>query len=226
MAFSELINRLIPQGAVMAGQRPQTILADDTAPAGGSAPGYYDTSRTGNLLRQIQVMQAQEKMKEEEQLKKNQNRLNYYKTLRAAGYDPKKAYEATINRDFPKEEGGVTPEETVKEAQAGYYKSRTIGAKQKSVLHAEIQDKVARGVPLTAGEKRLYDEVIRKYGNKSSLSDVLANKNAQPAAAAAAGGGDEIKKEDYVPMVSPIGQKKLVPRANVEKAKAKGWKLR
>ncbi len=37
---------------------------------------------------------------------------------------------------------------------------------------------------------------------------------------------DQQNAGDYVPMINPAGQKKLVPKANVAKAKAKGWKLR
>ncbi len=63
MAFEGLINRLIPEGAVLAGSRPKTILADGSG--GGSDPGYFDTSPLGNVLRKVEEMQVISSMKEE-----------------------------------------------------------------------------------------------------------------------------------------------------------------
>lgn len=217
MAFSELINRLIPQGAVMAGATPQTILADGTS--GGTEPGYYDTSPLGNLLRQVETMQAETRIKEEAKQKKQKHRVDMYKTLRDAGYDPKKAYDAVIAGDFPTEPGGITEAQEKTKAEAGLARKKTeiYPTNTKSLLHAKIQEKVANGDELTSGEQRLYDEVIRKYGQKSDLGAILDAKKKEAAPAKAAG---------MVPMITPAGVKKLVPAANVARAKAAGWKER
>lgn len=220
MAFSELVNRLIPEGAVMAGATPKTILADGSGP--GSEPGYYDTSPLGNLLRRVEQMQAESKIKQQEQQKKINNRIDTYKTLRDAGYDPKKAYEAVIANDFPSEPGGETSQEKKDQATIDYTKKKTdiLPTSTKSKLHSDIQQKVANGETLTPGEQRIYDEVIRKYGNKSDLSEVV-NSNKEKA-----GTAKKTTPGKMVPMINPAGQKKLVPAENVERAKAAGWKTR
>lgn len=224
MAFSELINRLVPEGSVMAGNRPKVILADDSG--GGSEPGYFDISKWGNLLRGVERFQAGIKAKAEEETKKQKSRMDMYKTLRDAGYDPKRAYDAVLDSKFPVGPGGETTEEKeteakIKESEAKieYYKKRgeKLETKPEQKLRERIIEKVASGEELTPGEQKVYDEIYRKYGKKSDLEAVLGEKINKI---------DSGGKEEYVPMKDPLGNKKLVPKKNVEKAKARGWKLR
>ncbi len=149
-----------------------------------------------------------------------------YKTLRDAGYEPKRAYDAVMSGQMPEEAGGDTPKEQETAAKIGVANATTekIKAQTEKVktqpgpaLRQRIIEKVAKGEDLTPGEQKVYDEVIRKYGQKSDLSTVLENKAVKI---------DQSKTEDYVPMINPAGQKKLVPKANVEKAKSRGWKTR
>src|SRR3990167_1391067 len=186
MAFSELINRLIPDGAVLAGNKPKTILADDSG--GGSEPGYYDTSTFGNLLRKMEESQVKKQAKEAAAMKKNKDRSDMYKTLRDSGYDPQKAYEAVMKNQLPQEAGGITSDE--KKSQAEVLKIEAQTAREKAttkkierqtsiltqapgVLRQKIIAKVANGEDLTTGEQKIYDEVIRKYGQKSDLDSIL-----------------------------------------------------
>ena len=222
MPFSSLIERLIPEGAVMAGSKPKTILADDSG--GGSAPGFFDTSQGGNMLRALEEYQVRTQMQAEKEMKKVSNRADMYKTLRDSGYEPRSAYDAVLNNEFPKEPGGKSGKEDKDEAVVGKLKAQTEREeattkkieKQTSVitrsgsdLKKKIMDKVAAGDDLTPGEQKVYDEVIRKYGQKSTIPSKKKDEAAE-----------------YVPMIDPTGKKKLVPKQNVEKAKARGWKLR
>ena len=223
MAFSQ-------NGSVRIGATPKTILADGTG--GGSEPGYYDTSKLGNLLRTIEEIQVKEQMKQEKALKQKQDQSDMYKTLRDSGYTPQKAYESVVAGNFPDMPGGQTAEEekaamSIKKTQAETNKieAETDKVKKETTklgvtsadLRSRIMNKVSSGETLTAGEQKVYDEVIRKYGQKADLESVLNNK---------VNNTNNVNKADYVPMVNPAGQNKLVPKGNVEKAKAKGWKLR
>lgn len=228
MAFSSLIDRLIPEGATLPGSPRKTILADDGSV--GGEPGYYDTSKIGSLLRELQRVQIESAEVEQKRQEREQKKMDMYKTLRSSGYDPKRAFEAVQKGQFPDQSGGDTAEEQktqaevdLKKAQEGKTKAETdkiikdstSGSKTAAVLRQEIIAKVAKGEELTPGEQKVYDEVIRKYGQKSDLSSILGDKKEASAAT-----------PEMVPMKDPAGKNKLVPKANVEKAKAKGWKLR
>lgn len=228
MAFNELINRLIPEGAVLPGSRPKTILADDGS--GGGEPGYHDTTAMGNMARALQAFQASEQIKQEEKIAKMKKRSDMYKTLRDSGYTPKKAYEAVNKMEFPDEEGDESVKEKENVANVDKIKAQTetekargrnidkrteLLTKSKSTLHQEIQQKVADGDELTPGEQKIYDDVIKKERKRSDLEEVLGEKAEK-----------KTKGDELVPMLDPLGRKKLVPKGNVEKAKAKGWKLR
>lgn len=90
-------------------------------------------------------------------------------------------------------------------------------------LTSNILAKIADDEPLTAGEQKVYDEVIRKYGNKSNLEEALSGDGTDAAAA-------PIKMQEdtatYVPMTDPTGKPKKVHKDDVQKAMAAGWKKR
>lgn len=219
MAFESIISKLIPEGAVMAGQRPKTIIDNGD-------PGYHDTSGLANMARALEELQIRMKMKQEEQMKKQQNRADMYKTLRAAGYAPNKAYEAVISDGFPNEAGGTSDKENESAAKVDQIKANTglIEAKTKQIqtrsnvqVKQQILEKVAAGEELTPGQQKIYDDTIKHNGNESSLAAIMEAKRKAAAAT---------EKGDLVPMFDPVGKKKLVPKSNVEAAKKKGWKLR
>ncbi len=220
MAFDSLINRLIPEGSVMAGQRPKVIVSPN------GEPGYHQTDKLSTLVRGIDAFQTEAKVKEEEQMKKAEKQFDMYKTLRSSGYDPARAFKAVNKLELPDEAGGATDSERKTdasvlktEAEVEKIKKQTeLMTTSKADLSKRILNKIANDETLTPGEQKVYDEVIRKYGKKSSLDEDLA------AAEDKKSGGD--KKTDYVPMIDPSGKKKKVHPDDVEKAIKKGWKKR
>ena len=173
----------------------------------------------GGIMDLMAGLMQRQKIQEEEKLKKQKNKADMYKTLRDAGYEPKKAFEAVQAGQFPEEFGGETSKEKVANANIDRLKAQTkkLTTQPSAALRARITEKVANGEDLTPGEQKVYDEVIRKYGQKSDLSSVLERK---------ANKIDQTQQTEYVPMFDSQGNKKKVPKANVEKAKSKGWKLR
>ncbi len=220
MAFDSLINRLIPEGAVMAGQRPKVI----TSPEG--EPGYHQTDKLSTLLRGMEAFQAEAQVDEEARMKKAEKKFDMYKTLRSSGYDPARAFKAVGKMDLPDEPGGATDSERKADAEVKKTEAQTEKIKKetdmmsvnKADLTKRILNKIANDEALTPGEQKVYDEVIKKYGKKSSLEEDLESGGA--ASKPATGDGE------YVPMMDPKGKKKKVHPEDVEKALKKGWKKR
>lgn len=228
MPFDTLINRLIPEGSVMAGRKPRTVTES------GDIVDNYDTSTMGSINRAMQAYIVEAQIKKEKQQKKVKDQSDMYKTLRDAGYEPKKAYEAVMKGEFPDEastgESKVDLETVKIKAQTEQVQAQTEKIKKttevitrpSAKLREEIIQKIANDEALTVGEQKIYDEVIRKYGEKSDLETVLRGKKEAADVAAAGTSG----KDEFVPMLDPLGRKKLVPKGNVDKAQKKGWKLR
>ena len=185
-----------------------------------AGPGRFtNQGGGGGIVDLLAGMMQAKQIKEEKAMKKQKNQADMYKTLRDSGYEPKKAYEAVMSGKLPDEAGGDTVKEKIGAANVNRINAQTekIKTKPANSVRQQIVDKVAAGEDLTPGEQKVYDEVIRKYGQKSDLSSVLQNK---------ADKIDQTNPDDYVPMIDPSGKNKRVPKANVEKAKARGWKLR
>lgn len=221
-----LSNVLLNQGYVPAGATPKTIVEP-----GGEA-GYYDTSRLGNLLRNLDKVQKQRQAEVEKQQKEFKRQTDMYKVLRDAGYSPEKATKAVkegkllvdpgeseedklkrekTQAEIDKIKSQTKSEEDLKlernKAKADLFKTQTETQKTLSEIGGKkpkIQDKIMEKIAtkgeesLTKGEKKVYDEVIRKYGAFG----------------------------DMVPVEDPKGAKLKVKRADLEKAIKKGYKIR
>lgn len=219
MAFESLIDRLIPEGAVMAGSRPKVI----TEP--GGTPGYHQTDALSRLVRGLEKFQQQQKTQQEEQMKKQEKRMDMYKTLRDSGYDPSRAYKAVMANEFPDVPGGETAEEKkkeldIKQTEANIEQTKAETDKIKTgSLQDRILAKVEAGDTLTSGEQKVYDEYIRKYGQKGSIEGIMEQVPEEEGAPA--------KKDDkvgWVYMTTPEGKTKHVHPDDVKKGLKKGWK--
>ena len=198
-----------------------------------AGPGRFtNQGGGGGIVDLLAGIMQKKKIDDEAKMKKQKASADMYKTLRDSGYEPKKAYEAVMAGTLPDAPGGVTTNEqkataTVSklQAQTDREKATTENISKKTSmlgtsaanLRERITNKVANNETLTTGEQKVYDEVIKKYGAKSDIETVIKNKVNKI---------DQTNKGDYVPMVNPAGQNKLVPKANVSKAQAKGWKTR
>lgn len=202
---------LLEQGYVPAGVKPKVI----TEP--GGTPGNYQTDKLSTMLRGLEKFQKEEKAKEEERQKKLSKQVDMYKTLRDAGYEPNKAYEAVMK-------GIELPQPDAED--------RTIPRTQRE----KIIDKIARGEALSAGEQKVYDETIRHKddsGNNlnSLLKDSPKKEDGQQDLAEAlgekVGATDEsMRGKDMVPVIAPDGTRGWIPIKKLKKALAAGYKTR
>jgi hypothetical protein len=160
----------------------------------------------------------------QEQLKKGERQSDMYRTLRASGYDPEKAYEAVMKGELtPPGEQARTSDELIKEQDL---KIKTSTASRKE-LEERITQKVANGESLTAGEQKFYDDVIKKKG-LSDLSSALQGAGGESIIPGASTGesADGFSDADYIPMSRPDGSKTRVHKDDMQKALKKGYKRR
>lgn len=234
---------LLEQGAVPAGVKPKVI----TEP--GGTPGNYQTDKLSTMLRGLEKFQKEEKAKEEERQKKLSKQVDMYKTLREAGYEPNKAYEAVMkgttlpepdaeDRTIPKtsrekildkiSRGEVLSEgeqrlydETIKHKASESLADVLTPNQQK--LKDRILDKIAKGQTLTPGEEKVYNETIKKSSGKgTSTQENLADVL-----------GDQVlesdvsmRGKDMVPVIAPDGTRGWIPIKKLKKALAAGYKTR
>jgi hypothetical protein len=87
--------------------------------------------------------------------------------------------------------------------------TETETANQKK-MREQILDKIARGTPLTPGEQKIYDEVIKKSQPKvqEDLSTVIKDQ------------------EEMIAVIAPDGSKGSVPKSKLARALAAGYKKR
>lgn len=111
-------------------------------------------------------------------------------------------YDETIKH---KEEGG-----SLDEAISGVSSGETPTQKK---MREQILDKIARGTPLTPGEQKIYDEVIKK-------------KQASPAAQENLDTVINSQKDEMVAVISPTGVKGSVPKSKLAAALKAGYKKR
>jgi hypothetical protein len=137
---------------------------------------------------------AQEEEHQAKVLEKKKTKFDMYKTLREAGYDSYRAWKAV-------REGMEMPEPPSEDV--------SLPAKA-TTIEDKIKKKVAEGEALTSGEKKIYDDTIRKrdYG----LSGIV----------------DQEEDEDYVQVISPKGVKGKYPKDKWNKNKQgllrQGWR--
>lgn len=238
MGWDSVAAQLLQQGYVPSGVTPNVVQqeGDDV---------------TARIKQGLMAYQAEQKAKDEEKAAKLKKQGDMYKTLRDSGYDPKSAYKAVTTSTFG-EPGGLTTAEQktgaevkgieastgIKQAQVGNInaaaevkkaqaakileETKQIPATKKNLVN-RILGKMAEGGVLTTGEQKVYDEVIRKYGNKSSLEEALG---VQPAAAPEPKPAAKQTADEWVPMTDPSGKPKKVHKEDVSKALAQGWKKR
>uniref|UniRef100_A0A6M3IVG9 Uncharacterized protein n=1 Tax=viral metagenome TaxID=1070528 RepID=A0A6M3IVG9_9ZZZZ len=180
------VEELMKQGYVPEGQTPKTIL-----PEGGD-PGNYDTGPMANVARALEKMRFKFQQDQETKIKKIEKKSDMYKTLREAGYEPKRAFDAVSKLEFPTEMPGETPAEKEKKIdlqqkelnlkRTGKEIEKTgmeiekiqseINTPNRTRLTARVLNKIANEEMLTPGEQKLYDETI-KHKTGSDLDSIL-----------------------------------------------------
>lgn len=193
-----------------------------------------------------QKMQADQ----EKQQKKLNDQIDQYKTLREAGYDPKRAYDAVQKRQFPTDAGGVTGSEIKSQNESTKIKAETdkLGAETNKLtaeanrinsgttsdnvysnrkgLENKILQKVATGATLTPGEEKVYNDVIKKKGSDNGTLGNLVKKNLAIDESFGSSKKATAPVDEYVKMFDPGGAKKKVKKSDVKRAIAQGWKAR
>jgi hypothetical protein len=213
----------------------QEMLAEQGFVPKGVTPKVYDPNTGGfnnqaedplsRLMQTLQAASIQNQAKTEKLQKDNDKKLDIYKTLREQGYDPKKAYEAAMKNVLPIEAPGQTMKEQTEAAGLERTKAETdkikkgLVTKTKDEVENDIVGKVSRGEGLTAGEQKIYDDVIKKQKKSEgdSVDQILNNKNGSSAPPA---------REDLVAVYNPSGQPGYVPKAKLNAALAQGYRKR
>jgi hypothetical protein len=208
----------------------------------GGEAGFFQTDKLSTMLRGLEAFQRKEQEKEEKRQKEMTRQVDMYKTLREAGYDPDKAYEAVMkgvslpkpeaeDRTIPKTQRekildkiarGVSLtegeqqvyDETIKHKEKETEDTSLKETINQSKLHARIEQKIADGITLTPGEQKIWEEVIKKSPGKN-------NNSAQELE-------DELKskQDEMVPVYDPLGRKMKVPKSRLTDALKAGWKKR
>ena len=205
---------LIEQGAVPAGTTPKQI-----NPRTGVAE-HGPTNTVAMMLKSlndVMVQQQEQQAKRQEAMKKQ---VDMYNTLRDQGYDPKSASEAVRSSKFPTTEPGVPLKDQKTQAEIDALR----GGKDTSYdrVKARILNKMSNDEALTAGEQRVYDEVIKKDTGLAGLLGGLESDGGgggaspTPAPAPAA----------MVPVIAPDGRKGTIPASKLQAALKRGYKRR
>jgi len=237
---------LAAMGAVPSGTRPKTILAGDE----NQEPGYYATDPLSNIVRVLKKRQLDIEATQKKQQEAAQKKADMYKTLRDAGYEPKKAYEAVAKNQFPepgKEDFSLkkSPRDIIldkmskgqvlTEGEQKVY-DETIQHKEEDVanptqvkMRDQILGKISRGEALTKGEQKIYDETIKKgaakSGGQDNLDAILSNKNTTSAPDASVS-DLSMRGKDMVPVISPDGTPGWIPIKKLAAALKAGYTTR
>lgn len=225
---------LLQMGYVPAGMTPKAVVTP------GGEPGHYKTDMFSTIARALDQFNQKLQLDQQKKMEETKKTADMYNTLREAGYDSERAHRAVMKMEFPKETPG-TPlaeqktradisktEADVGESKAreGYYKAQTeqVVTGNKKTLRDRILKKIADGEPLTPGEQRIYDEVIKKESTLD-LATILgggAEKDNTPV--------DDLttptQQPEYVPMLKPDGTAVKVHKDDVQKALLKGYTRR
>jgi vacuolar-type H+-ATPase subunit I/STV1 len=233
--FSSVVDRLIPQGSVARGVQPNLITQDGQVIPNGQ------TDTLSRFNRALKSFQAEQQKKEEQRRKEMAEKTSMYRTLREAGYEPDRAFRAVQEGRFPDEVPGKTDDELESEAKVDKLEAQTdktkaetdkINAERKAVPNTlknitdRIVSKIANDEELTNGEQKVFDEVIRKFGNQGDIETILNNKGVGK-------DGKKVSKSDksgdtknFIKMTDPQGKKRKVHPDDVSQALAEGWRLR
>ena len=223
MALQEM---LMSMGYVPKGVQPNVVTESGGAPHSGTL------SRSGNVLTKIVELQQQQQKQVKEQQEEQKRKVDFYNTLRTAGYDPKTAYEAVESGNIP---SAAPAEDTVEvqekqskiersKAETELIKKRTetLGT-TKAALTDRIINKVANDEPLSVGEQNVYDNVIKRAVSGDELVKILEARKTS-AAGDKAGSNAALDQNNTVPLIDPQGKRKRVHKDDVQKALKKGWK--
>lgn len=218
------LDALLEQGYTLKGM-PRKRINTDTGET-----GYEETSTLGRIAQNISGFLLKQRQEEEKRQKEMNKKLEMYKTLREAGYDPGRAHKAVQEMKFPAEAAAESIKE--QQAKAELEKTRVETEKIKKDmltpskgkgLQSRIMEKIANDEELTPGEQKIYDEVIKRSDTGDELADILKNKGQ------AGGGGDaksQWRDDEMVPVISPEGKAGKIPRKNLTKALKAGYKLK
>jgi len=209
--FESVMERL---GAVPKGSTPKAVIEE------GGEPGYYQTDPMSTLVRGITNFQRTQQMEGEKKQKKVKDKVDMYKTLREAGYDPKRAFESVMKGDMvePSQEDTTLAKP---KAQSNY-----------SLLKTRILEKIANGESLTSGEQKIYDDILTrdkakgtKQPGSSEINNILnPEKPVKPEKPEKPVKSEKSDKDEMIAVISPTGVKGKIPKANLEKALKKGYK--
>lgn len=136
-----------------------------------------------SALVEYQKKYAEDEKKKQEALQK---RFDTYKTLMDSGYSTDRAYQAVSKGKFPQEQPEQAPVETrVKEAniEESQAKTKYYRGEDSSLsydrLKARILTKISNNEPLTVGEQKVYDQVLRGGDEQKNLiTDKLGKRTA------------------------------------------------
>lgn len=136
----------------------------------------------------VEKRKAEEEINQKKEIESKQRRIDMYKTLRDSGYTPAQAHKAVMEDKFPDVPGQQTEDEksdalnqqktkaqiNKEKALAGKYRKQTSLLTQKPEdLKEGILRKLANDEALTAGEQRIYDEVIKKSSGESDIQQQI-----------------------------------------------------
>ena len=161
MGFQEI---LAEQGYVPAGMPPKQI---DPSTGEAQNVGAGAINRIAFTIRKLKQQQEEQQAAKQKQM---MNMFDMYKTLREAGYDSKSANEAVMKNQMPVDMPGLATKEEKEKAETVKTEAETkkieketqLMTPNKSQLENRILDKIDKGVDLTVGEQKVYDDVIRK----------------------------------------------------------------
>lgn len=218
-------DELLRQGFVPKGVRRKQLNASGEATweTGAQRAGTALNKVMDNVYGALEMRRKQEQQKAEAQAKQ----FDMYKTLRESGYDPKAAHEATLKKVGLPEPSGTDKfgrEEEKTQAELGLTKAKTKyyeqGGAKRTVIDkmtpAQLQDRL----------KFLTDPVNVQEGDEEettqeilSITKTLRGMTTGKKEAS----GTESPSEGFVIMKSPDGTKYKIPKANIEKAKQRGF---
>lgn len=119
MARSSEVAALLDEGFVPSGAKPKV-----RDPITGEA-SYQSSNIPGRMLKALVVYQQEQQAMVQRRMEDAKKRSDMYKTLRDAGYDPKRAHKAVVEMQFPTEEGEKPAKERKTEAEIGKLQAQT-----------------------------------------------------------------------------------------------------
>jgi hypothetical protein len=134
--MSDSTRILAAMGAVPAGVQPKTVAEE------GGEPGNYDISTLGRVIRVLNQQKLKVEAETQKKMETVKKKMDMYKTLRDSGYDAKSAYESVIKNEM-KAPGDNEDFSSIKSPTE------------------RILNKMSKGIALSSGEQKVYDETIK-----------------------------------------------------------------